>query len=60
MDEISRISITYDMNVVALFVHRLHLRVAELGHGPPSLHEVLVELSLQLQLLACQQPGTQF
>ena len=48
---------TYDVDVVALFIHRLHLSVTELRHSPPSLHEVLVELALQLELFARQQPA---
>ena len=46
--------LTNDVNVVALFIHRLHLGVTELRHGPPSLHEVLVEFALQLELFARQ------
>ena len=47
---------TYDVYVVALFKHRLHLGVTELRHGPPSLHEVLVEFPLELQLFAGRSP----
>ena len=46
--------LTNDADVVTLLVYGLHLGVTELRHGPSSLHEVLVELALQLELLAGQ------
>ena len=50
--------LTNDADVVTLLVYGLHLGVAELRHSVSvtTLHEVLVEFPLELQLFAGRSP----
>ena len=44
-----------DVDVVALLTHGLHLLLAEVLDGPPTLDEVLKELALPLQVVQGEQ-----